>query len=198
MKNTIAALLKSLNSVGVESSLSIFRNCFYSLSFSFKELSVEQLENWIKQLKSPKLNEIWSRQKEIYPSFILYFAMWHFRDKVIQEKGYSREVLGKQNIPDINAARVEEITTKINQEIIKLSTFEGVAFLGSLIGAWMLSCPKVSILSASSSMPNSQPNGIWIKSVFPDTLGKDELELLYRLDYWLYCTFEDWEVHNTE
>ena len=52
MKTKIASYLKRLNSVGVESSLFIFRCCFGFLSLSFEELSAEQVEIWIKQLQN--------------------------------------------------------------------------------------------------------------------------------------------------
>jgi hypothetical protein len=199
MKELIATYLKSLNSVSVESSLFIFRGCFLFLSSSFEELSTEQVENWIRQLKSPRLDEIWARRKGMkYPSSILYFVVWHFRDKVIQEQGYVREVLEKPAIADINSQRVKKIVDQLMRQIHELSAFEGVTFVGSLIGAWMLSCPKASVLSAISSLPNSKRNEIWIKSVFPDTLSSDELKLLYRLDYWLENALKTWRAPITE
>ena len=144
---------------------------------------------------------MWARQKEMkYPSFILYFGMWHFRDKVLREKGYSRSSLDMQIVLRRNFDRVNEITNRINQDIGKSTAFEGVALLGSLIGAWMLTCPKNKILKTCSP-PDLKPNEIWLRSVFPETHGNgissDELELLYRLDCHLYLTFEDVEAHNT-
>ena len=203
MKNKIAAHIKSLNSVDVGSSLLIFRNCFSFLSYSFTSLTVEQLGNWIKQLEDRSLDGMWARQKEMkHPDFILYFAMWHFRNKTLHEKEYFREVLEKLTVTGINYDRVTEITNKINREIDELTAFEGVTFLGCLMGAWMLSCPEELVLNETNSTRNWQPDKSWLKSVFPDTLGKgrasDELELLYRLDYLLYYTFEDLEANNTE
>lgn len=123
--------------------------------------------------------------------------MWHFRDKVLQEKGYVREVIEKPIIAEIKSARVREIIDPLNREILKFSAFEGVEFVGSLIGAWMLSCPKVSILSATGTLLHSKSNEIWIQSVFPDTLSSDELELLYRLDYWLHDALKAWKTTIT-
>lgn len=201
MKNNIDSDLKDLNSVGIESSLVVFRNCFSFLSYSFTNLTIGQLDNWVMQLGDSNLESMWARQKEMkFPSFILYFGIWHFRDKVLHEKSYSRNLLVKQKALSINCDRVKEITDKINRFIGESTVFEGVAFLGSLIGAWMLTCPKYEILRTISP-PNSQPNEVWLKSVFSDTLGNgmssDELELLYRLDYHLYLTFEDVEARNT-
>jgi len=93
-----------------------------------------------------------------------------------------------------------KITNKINRYIDELTVFEGVEFLGRLIGVWMLSCPKDKILEISSP-PNRKPDETWLDSIFSITLGNDisndEIELLYKLDYHIYLTFEDVEAHNT-
>ena len=194
MKTKIASYLKRLNQVSVEASLFIFRCCFDFLSFSFEELSAEQVEIWIKQLNSAELENIWIRHKGMKsPSSILYFAVWHFRDRVLQEKGYVREIIEKPMIAEGNSARVSEIVDPISREIDKFSAFEGVEFVGSLIGAWMLSCPKMSILSATGRLLHPKSNEIWIQSVFPATLSREELELLYQLDYWLHETLKSWK-----
>ena len=201
MKNDIEIYLKDLNAVGVNSSVLIFRNCFSFLSYSFESLTIEQLDNWIKQLERPNLESMWARQKEMkYPSFILYFAMWHFRDKTLHEKEYSRWSTEKQKLLSKIFDSTNEITKKINRNIDALTVFEGIEFLGNLIGAWMLTCPKDKV-SEISSPPNSEPNETWLKSVFSDTFridtSNDELKLLYNLDYYLYLAFEDVEARNT-
>ncbi len=195
MKTKVASYLKKLNSVGVESSLFIFRCCFEFLSLSLEELSAEQVENWIELLKSSKIDEIWIRQKGMNsPSSILYFAVWHFRDRVLQEKGYVREVIEKPMIAEIKSAKVREIIDPLNREIYKFSPFEGVEFVGSLIGAWMLSCPKAYITSATDTLFQSKSNEVWVRSVFPDTFSSEELNLLYRLDYWLDEALKSWKL----
>ena len=82
-----------------------------------------------------------------------------------------------------------------------MSIFDGVIFLGNLMGAWMLSCPRIVILSDTNSMQIGQPPEIWLNSIYPNGLWKgessDELNLLYKLDYRLYYTFEDLESHNS-
>jgi hypothetical protein len=201
MKNDIEIYLKDLNAVGVNSSVLIFRNCFSFLSYSFESLTIEQLDDLIKQLENSNLEMLWGRQKEMkYPRFILYFAMWHFRDKILHEKEYSRWSSEKLKALSRDYQGENEITNKINRDIDALNVFEAVEFLGSLIGVWMLTYPKEKILE-TSSLPNSEPNEIWLKSVFSDTvrseLSGDDLRLLYRLDYYLYLAFEDVEAHNT-
>ncbi len=203
MKNINSFYIKRLNSVGVSASLLIFRHCFSFLSYSFAKVTTEQLDNWIKQLENYTLDHLWSHQKQMkHPDFILYCAIWHFRDKTLHDKKYSREVPEDIKILGTDYDKVTEITNQINREIDDLTAFEGVAFLGSLIGAWMLSCPKELVLAETTFREKWQPNESWLKSVFPDNLGKgkssEELELLYRLDCLLYYTFEDVESQNTE
>ena len=195
MKTKIASYLNKLNLVDAKSSLFIFRCCFEFLSLSFDDVSAEQIELWIQQLKSSKLNEIWIQQKGMKsPSSILYFVVWHFRDRVLQENAYVREIIEKPIVTEIKSTRVQEIIDPLNREIHKFSAFEGAEFVGSLIGAWMLSYPKLSILSAAGTMPHSKPNEIWIQSVFPATLSSDELILLHRLDYWLDDALKSWKT----
>jgi hypothetical protein len=194
MKTKIASYNKKLNLVSVEAALFIFRICFDFLASSLDELSAEQVEVWIKQLNSSELEKIWIRQKGMKsPSSILYFVVWHFRDRVLQEQEYSREVVEKSRIAEPNSARVFEIIDPLQRELVKFSTFEGVEFVGGLIGAWMLSCPKVSILNGAGLLLPSRPKEVWIQSTFPDTLSNEELVLLHRLDYWLHETVKSWK-----
>ena len=114
----VITYLQDLIEIGVESSLSTFRNCFSVLSFSFDQLTVEQLGEWIAQLQNPSLAELWARQKEMkHPSFILYFAMWHYRDKALHEKGYIREVLEKLIFYDVIEDRVEVLAIVPKSEV---------------------------------------------------------------------------------
>lgn len=201
MKNYIDTHLKDLLSIGVESTLLVFRNCFSFLSYSFENPTTEELDNWITQLENSKLTSMWARQKTMkYSSFMLYFAIWHFRDKTLYEKEYSREYFKDQKVLDKTYDKANKITNKINRYIDELTVFEGVEFLGRLIGVWMLSCPKDKILEINSP-PNPKPDKAWLESVFSNTLendiSNDELELLYKLDYHLYLTFEDVEARNT-
>jgi len=84
MKKYIDTYLKDLLSIGIESTLLVIRNCFSFLSYSFEHPSLEELDNWITQLENSKLLSMWAHQKTMkYPSFMLYFAIWHFRDKIL-------------------------------------------------------------------------------------------------------------------
>lgn len=201
MKKVNSFYINRLISVGVNNSLLVFRHCFSFLSYSFAKVTIEQLDNWIRQLENSKIDSLWLQQRKMKrPDFILYFAIWHFRDKTLHDKKYFRDA--SDILSETNYDKVTDITNQINREFDELTAFEGVAFLGNLIGAWMLSCPKKLILNETTFRENWQLNESWIKSVFPENLGKgeasEELELLYRLDTLLYYTFEDVESRNTE
>jgi hypothetical protein len=195
MKTKIDSYVKRLNLVSVEAALFIFRSCFDFLAFSFEEVSDEQVEIWIKQLNSSDLEKNWIHQKEMKsPNSILFFGVWHFRDKVVQEQEYVREAADRLKIAQVNSAKVFELIDPLNRELDKFSVFEGVEFVGSMIGAWMLSCPKVSILDAIHTLLYAKPNQIWMQSVFPATLSSEELVLLHRLDYWLHEALRSWKT----
>jgi hypothetical protein len=198
MKTKVDSYIKRLNLVSVEAALFIFRICFDFLASSLDELPVEQVEVWIKQLNNSEFEKIWIRQKGMKsPSSILYYVVWHFRDRVLLEQEYVREVGETSQIAEVNSARVFEIVDPLQRELDKFSTFEGVEFVGSIIGAWMLSCPRVSILKGAGILLPSRPQEIWIQSAFPDTLSSEELVLLHRLDYWLHETVKSWKPTNT-
>ena len=194
MKIKVDSYVKRLNLVSVEAALFIFRICFDFLASSFDELSAEQVEVWIKQLNSLELEKTWTRQKGMKsPSSILYYVVWHFRDRVLREQEYVRDVGETSKIADVNSAKVFEIIDPLQRELIKFSTFGAVEFVGKVIGAWMLSCPKVSILKGAGELLPSRPKEVWIQATFPDTLSGEELVLLHRLDYWLHETVKSWK-----
>jgi hypothetical protein len=133
-----------------------------------------------------------------HPGFILYFVMWHFRDKTLNEKGYSRDASNKGILR--NSGNSKNVIDEINQALDGLHPFDGAEFLGTLIACWMLACPKEIIVDDSDWLGDRQPNQAWIAHVFPTTLGNNmphaELELLYSLDRRLYYMFADMEAHN--
>lgn len=199
MKAKIAHHLASLNSFNVESALSIFKDTFDHLSFSFDKPTSDELNKYAKEIDKPTLTTLWLRQKEMkHPGFILYFVMWHFRDKTLNEKGYSRDVSKKGVLSKSGNSKV--VIDEINRDLDRLHPLDGAEFLGTLIGNWMLVCPKEIVLDDSDSSGDRQPSQAWIAYVFPTTLGNnmahDELKLLYSLDHRLYYMFADMEAHN--
>jgi len=197
----LSSRLKSLNSLSVELSLLVFQDIFDFLAFSFDKITIDELDHWISELKDPTIDDLWLRQKEMKrPSFIIYFVMWHFRNKTLQKREYSRELFEKDLTSLTNSTTANGLLDGLKQDISELSPFEGIEALGRLIGKWMLSCPKEIILNDPNLSADLQPDQGWIAHIFPGTLKNDfsidELNLLYRLDYRLYYTFADIEAHN--
>jgi len=93
------------------------RNCFSFLSYSFSNLTIEELGNWIKQLEKMK-----------HPDFILYFAMWLFRNKALHEKEYFREVHQKPAMISEKYSWVTEISNKINAKFATKRNLAQVRF----------------------------------------------------------------------
>jgi len=198
---TLSSRLKGLNSLSIELSLLVFQDIFDFLASYFNKITIDELDHWISELKEPTIDNLWLRQKEMkHPSFIIYFVMWHFRNKTLQERGYSRELFEKELTSSKNRTMANDLINEIKQDISELAPFEGVEALGRLIGNWMLACPKEIILDDPNLAADLQPEQGWIAYIFPGTLKNDfsidELNLLYKLDYRLYYTFADMEAHN--
>jgi len=128
--------------------------------------------------------------------------MWDFRNKALRKKEFIRETSETQFIRDKSSRRISEVADKINLHVDKLSVFDGVIFLGELISAWMLTCPKIIVIDGVNTLLDWQPGQNWLRSVlgesFESRFSNEELEFLYILDYRLYYAFEDLEARNTE
>jgi hypothetical protein len=126
--------------------------------------------------------------------------MWHFRNKTLHESLYHRQDSAEKAINRPEHTDVDDIVNVINQGLSQFSPFDGVAFLGELMGAWMLTCPRELILCGKNETKDWRPNQVWIRSVFPDSLAEDvsadELEILYISDYYLYYAFWDLASYN--
>ena len=203
MEDNISHYLESLNSISVNSSVGVFRRCFDYLSDSFSNLGVEELDVWIKKLSNSALENLWAQQKVLkYPSLILYHVMWDFRNQALRKKEFIRETSKTQLVRNNGGRRISEITDKINLHVDELSVFDGVVFLGELISAWMLTCPKSIVVEGVNTLLDRQPSPIWLRSILGDSFealfSNEELVLLFILDYRLYYAFEDLEARNTK
>jgi hypothetical protein len=191
-----------LNSIAIETSSLIFVKCVSDFSYSFDKVSREEIEVWIENFEDQTIKDHWARQKEMkYPNFIFLYIMWYFIKQIVQSRAFQRENTEQKTV-EKRIFRGEGATVAgILHDISQLSVFDGVSFLGVLIGAWMLTCPKTIILSSVDKTRDWQPNQEWLSDFFPLTLGKDippeEVKLLYILDYILYYSFEHIWAQNT-
>jgi hypothetical protein len=191
-----------LNSIDVASSCRIFVKCVSDFSFSFDKVSIQQIEIWVENFEDQTIKDHWVRQKEMkYPSFIFLYVMWHFMKQTVRSRAFQRESI-EQKTMEKRAFRGDNAAAAgILDDISQTTVLEGVSFLGVLMGAWMLTCPKPMILNSVDQTRDWQPNQEWLEDFFPQTLGKDispeEVKLIYILDYHLYYSFEHLWAQNT-
>jgi hypothetical protein len=138
--------LKMLNVVGLEDAAGIFGKCFQSIHITSPTFN--QLDDWVNNVKIPTITNSWVWQKEMkYPGFILYFAMLYYRDEILRQNLHQRQSSVEKAINSPESDYLKNIEILINQDLDQLSPFDGVRFLGELMGAWMLTCPREMILS---------------------------------------------------
>ena len=198
MSPIITKYLSILSALSVESSIGVIYNCFADFTFTFTDITLEQIDKLIDNYQGQIIRDAWIRQRKMkYPDMIFFFMMMDIRDKTLRNRGYARNIISNVS----NYKGQDEIVRSMRQDMDQLSTLEGIAFLGELIGAWMLNCPESLIRIHANKTKNWQPPLAWLRDIYPDTLGKDipqnELELLFILDYYLYDTFDLIIQHNT-
>jgi hypothetical protein len=198
MSSLITKYLSILSALSIDTSLGVIYSCFANFSFTLNSITLEQINEWVEIYQSQKIKASWIQQRKMkHPDMIFFFIMMEIRDNTLRARSYQRNIKSNKS----NFKNQEQIVKSIGQDIVQLSTFEGIAFLGELIGAWMLTCPESLIRSHANKTKNWQPQPAWLREIYPDTLGNDiptsDLELLFILDYYLYNTFELILHHNT-
>jgi hypothetical protein len=198
MSSLITKYLDILNSLSIDAMIGIIYNCFSDFSFKFNCVTLEQLDDWIENYPGQKIKDTWIKQRTMkHPHMIFFFMMMDIRDNTLRDRCYKRNISNSLQRPNIRY----DIVKSIRQDMAELSILEGITFLGELIGAWMLTCPRRSIRRYANRTRNWEPQFVWRQEIYPDTLAKDippdELELLFILDYYLLDTFELILHHNT-
>lgn len=215
MKNQILRQLKTINSLSVNTALWVFEKSFSNFYHSIAKLSLEQIDNLILGLHNQEMEQYWNNQKKMkYPHIFFYGLLCHYKFKTLQEKNYQRESFKGIFIPNskINFYKHTFVVNKITKYVLSLPFDEGVAFLGELIGAWMLTCPEAIIRSEKNvekigerrvgkETTDWEVPIIWIKQIYPNNESgktKDkEIQLLYVLDFFLHFTFANYDENNT-
>ena len=198
MGSLITKYLSMLDSLNVGASIGIFYSCFADFSFTFNNITLNQIDEWIEHYPSQNIKDAWIRQRTMkHPDMIFLFMMMDIKDKTIRSRNYQRNTTSNNAI----LKGQDKIVKSIQQDMAQISTLKGIGFLGELIGAWMLTCPESLIRNHADKSKNWQPHPGWLQEVYPDTLGKNvptsELELLFILDYYFYDVFELILHHNT-
>ena len=215
MENKILKQLEPINSLSVNTALWVFRKSFDDFYTNVSKLPLEQIDHWVKRLHSQDIQQSWMQQKQMkYPHLFMYGMLWYYKFQTLQERKYQRQRSDGIEIPKSrnDFHRHAPIAEQINKYVASLPFDEGVAFLGELIGAWMLTCPEAIIRSdnnvedvgkwqvgketADWEVPIS-----WIKWIYSgnarEMVRDKEMQLLFVLDFLLHFTFDDYDTSNT-
>ena len=144
MDNEILKQLEPINSLSVNTALWVFRKSFDDFYTKVSALPLEQIDTWVKSLHNQDVEQSWTRQKQMkYPHLFIYGMLWHYKFQTLQEKKYRRESSEGVEIPSSknDFYKHASIAKQITRHVSFRSFDKGVAFLGELIGAWMLTCP---------------------------------------------------------
>ena len=215
MDNPIHKRLESLNSLSVNTALWAFRKSFDDFYSRASKLPLEQIDNWVKRLHNQDIEQSWARQKQLkYPHLFIYGMLWHYKFKTLREKKYQRESSEGVEIPSSknDFHKHVAVVEKITKYVETLSFDEGVAFLGELIGAWMLTCPEAVIRSDNNveevgkwqvgkETTDWEVPIPWIKWIdsnnAKERVRDKETQRLFVLDFLLHFTFDDYDTANT-
>jgi hypothetical protein len=139
--------------------------------------------------------------------------LWHYKFQTMQEKKYQRENSTSVRIPKNDFYKYTSIAKQITEYVSSLSFAEGVAFLGELIGAWVLTCPEVIVRSDNNiediGERRTGKKGTdwevpveWIKWSYSgdarEKVRDKETQLMYVLDFLLHLAFNDYDTANTD
>lgn len=183
MSPLITKYLNILSALSIDSCIGVIYSCFADFSFTFNDVTLKQIDEWIENYQGQKIKDFWILQRKMkHPDMIFLFMMMDIRDNTLRGRSYQRNNTNN----NLNPKKQDEIVKSIRQDMAQLSTLEGIAFLGELIGAWMLTYPGSLIRNYADKTKDWQPQLAWLRQIYPDTLGKgiptNELELLFNVN----------------
>jgi hypothetical protein len=215
MENPILEQLKPITSLSVNSALWVFRKSFDDFYGEVLKLPLEQIDDWVERLHNQDIEQKWARQKQTeHPHLFVYGMLWHYKLKTLQEKNYQRASSKNIEIPisKNDFYKHKYIAKQITEYVSSLPFYESVAFLGELIGAWMLTCPETIIRSENNvekvgkwqvgeEITDWEVPISWIEWIYADNVDQrvreNETQLLFVLDFLLHFAFDDYDTANT-
>ena len=215
MENPILKRLEPINYLSVNTALWVFRKSFDDFYANVSKLPLEEIDHWVKGFHDQEIAQAWARQKQMkYPHLFIYGMLWHYKYKTLQEKIYQRGSSNGVKIPNSKNDwhKHTSIAEQIAEFLLSLPFDEGVAHLGELIGAWILTCPEAIIRSENNvedvgkwqvgqQTVDWEVPIAWIKRIYSGNaheMARDkEMQLLFVLDFLLHFTFGDYDTANT-
>lgn len=197
----------------MNSTIWVFRKSFADFYASVRNMPLEHIDEWIASLQDPSLTQSWVIQRQrIYPHLFFYGMLRDYQYEMLRENECQRDSSEGLTAPDSNNDfdRHIPIAKQVTDHVLSLPFDEGVAFLGKMLGAWMLTCPEVIIRSENNvefigerrvgkQTTNWKVPKSWIKGVYLDNQNKPtekEIQLLYVLDFFIHWAFEDYDMAN--
>jgi hypothetical protein len=215
MENPILKQLEPINSLSVNTALWVFRKSFDDFYTKASVLPLEEIDDWVKGFNNQEIKQAWTDQKQRkYPHLFIYGMLWHYKYKTLQEKQYQRESSRHIKAPNSKKDWHKHafIVEQIAESVLFLPFNDGVAFLGELIGAWMLTCPEA-VIRSENNVENVGKWQVgkettdwdvpipWIKVIYSgdarEMVRDKEMQLLFVLDFLLHFTFDDYDTGNT-
>lgn len=203
MENPILKYLEPINSLNVNNALWVFSNSFNDFYGKAPNLSLEQIDNWIKEFHDQRIEQDWSsHERRKYPNLFIYWMLSHYKFQTLREKKYHRE--NSVGIKTPNTKNDFHKRTSVAEQITKYASslpFDaGVAFLGELMGAWVLTCPEA-IIRSKNYIDNISAWRVirqttdwevpmyWIKRSYSgdasEKVRDNETQLMFVLDFFL-------------
>ena len=214
MVDHILQELKIVNTLSVNTALWVFRRGFDILYSSASTLPLEQIDEWVNESNILELEQYWRRQiQRKYPHLFLYGMLWYYKFDILKKAPYQRESSENVLIPNSKKDYGDHrpVVEHIIQNILPLPFYESIAFLGRLIGGWMLTCPEAIIRSehkveeigewqTRKKTTDWEVPIPWICTIYPgDPTAKvrdKEVQLLFVLDSCLHFAFDDYDMAN--
>src|SRR5262245_7703066 len=92
MENNIEQYLTVLNTLSVNTAIWVFISCFGEFYTDASQLSLDEIDNWVKDLHNQNIEEAWNSQKQMkYPHLFIYGMLWHYKYDTLKERRYQRE-----------------------------------------------------------------------------------------------------------
>ena len=139
--------------------------------------------------------------------------LYHYQRKTLIEREYQREGFDGKFVPNSKTDfdQHKYLVDRITRYVENISFFDGVKFLGQLIGAWMLSCPATIICSENNleqvgkwqtgkETADWEVPAQWIRQItsgdIRDLTTDTEMKLMFTLDFMLHFAFSDYDSGN--
>lgn len=172
--------------LGFEAYADFLRQCV-------KTVSADELDNWAMKFDGlPQRQYLTTyRGSDIPHRFLLSLIVDHYKYLTILERKVPRVVA---NQPPGTSVLEKEVALRVAQAIdsvvLNLSFPNGVEYLGTLTGLWMISCPEITIRAdpdCLEDLAHVSDDSLELKNPYASLVREGKMTLE---DYWLTATLD--------